>query len=273
MSSSQIPKFKNPPVVETVLGIEFAPLQRWGIPHFGLFWQEIREEFPTYAIKPPLESHIEASDLVLRRTREIQIEAIDQPEFRCWYLNPTAHGNLIQVQNDRFVYNWRKLSSDTSYPSYEEFCRPTFEKHWRSFNRFVTAEQLGPIDAVQCEVSYINHIAKGDGWSGVEDWHEIFNVLAPTAKHEFLPHPESARFGLHFLMPKEKGRLRVSASHAIRNEDGIEIIVFNLTARGKPASSEYADIREWFDMAREWVVKGFTDMTTDSMHQLWGREQ
>jgi len=29
---------------------------------------------------------------------------------------------------------------------------------------------------------------------------------------------------------------------------------------------------EWFDLGHEWIVKGFTDFTTEHMHEIWGRK-
>ena len=44
--SADLPSFDAPPVNETVLGVEFTPLAKWSIPHFGLFWSRIRDEYP-----------------------------------------------------------------------------------------------------------------------------------------------------------------------------------------------------------------------------------
>jgi hypothetical protein len=60
MSINQsLPKFNRPPVVETVLGVEFAQLIRWGIPHFGLYWATIRNEYQHCPVREPLLSRIE----------------------------------------------------------------------------------------------------------------------------------------------------------------------------------------------------------------------
>ena len=61
-SEKPIPRFSAPPVIETILGVEFARLEKWGVPYFGIFWNHIKEQFPNYAVKPPLDSQIEHFD-------------------------------------------------------------------------------------------------------------------------------------------------------------------------------------------------------------------
>jgi len=63
----------------------------------------------------------------------------------------------------------------------------------------------------------------------------------------------------------------ITLKPAIRDADGMEILLLTLTARGKPAGSELADVLEWLDMGRRWVVRGFADFTSQKMHTLWKR--
>jgi uncharacterized protein (TIGR04255 family) len=201
-----------------------------------------------------------------------QIELVQGVEARCWYVSGDDR-NLVQVQRDRFLYNWRKGDSDVEYPRFEKSVRPQFEDNWSRFRDFLETEQLGAPVVVQCEVTYVNHIPRGEGWQSTGDWHRVFNALAPLRDMKFLPSPEAGRIAFNFLMPEQQGRLRVSINQAIRHTDGVDLIVLQLTARGRPKSSEAADIVNWLNLGREWVVRGFTDLTTQSMHKLWEREE
>jgi hypothetical protein len=51
-----LPDFGAPPVVETALGVEFAPLRKWSVPHFGVFWNEIKSDYPRFEVQPALAS-------------------------------------------------------------------------------------------------------------------------------------------------------------------------------------------------------------------------
>jgi hypothetical protein len=76
---------------------------------------------------------------------------------------------------------------------------------------------------------------------------------------------------IHFPMPAAKDRLHVQLRRAVRQPDAVELLQLTLTARGTPKSESDKDILAWFDLGREWVVRSFTDVTTEKMHERWGR--
>jgi hypothetical protein len=61
--------------------------------------------------------------------------------------------------------------------------------------------------------------------------------------------------------------------HAFRFSDAKETLQLTVSARGKPASGSTSDILEWLDLGREWVVRGFTDFTSETVHELWRRKK
>lgn len=58
-ADQSLPRFDVPPVVEMVLGVEFADLPGWSIPHYGLFWGRIRSDYLHCTVKEPLLSQLE----------------------------------------------------------------------------------------------------------------------------------------------------------------------------------------------------------------------
>ena len=71
--------------------------------------------------------------------------AQDEPAFsfvsglpplpRCWFLNDTET-RLIQLQADRFIHNWRKVTGKEEYPRYEAI-RDEFIDRWDEFCMFL----------------------------------------------------------------------------------------------------------------------------------------
>ncbi len=267
-TQQKLPRFGNPPVTETVLGLEFKPLEKWDVPYFGLYWQTIRAEFPEFEVKPPVVSQIERFDGGIEPTRNLRF--LSHPEIRCWYIKADKR-TLVQVQRDRFIVNWRKGSQSDQYPHYEETMRPFFQNELRRFKRFVEEYQLGEVGAIQCEVTYINHLEKGKEWDGASEIGRVFTSWANQFRTSFLPKPEDAEFGLRFALPNNIGRLHVSVQPAIRNSDKKEILQLTLTVRGKPADNNENAIMAFLDLGREWVVRGFAELTTPEMHKLWER--
>lgn len=74
--SSVTPKFLAPPLIETVLGVEFEPLSSWDIPHYGLFWQSIRQEYQNCIAKPPLISQLELIEPQETKAQNIRVVAV-----------------------------------------------------------------------------------------------------------------------------------------------------------------------------------------------------
>lgn len=263
-----LPDFENPPVVETVLGVEFAPLQGWSIPHFGLLWNELKEKYPLFEVQLALPSSGDV-DVGLGAQSGLSLHLSAWPTHRCWFFNPDRT-SLVQVQNDRFVHNWLKAAPKDQYPHYENI-RPMFELEWTLFRDFLAAQKISLPGLVKCEITYINHIERGHGWQTFEDLSDLIKVWAAERKFDFLPVPDQVICNLRYPMPNVHGTLSITVEPAIRKSDQKEVIQLRLTAQGRPDSVELVDIVKWFDTGREWIVRGFTDFTTPKAHQLWKR--
>ena len=53
--------FDNPPVVETVLSLQFEELSAMQVAHLGLFWRKVKDRFPKTEARPALAPIIERS--------------------------------------------------------------------------------------------------------------------------------------------------------------------------------------------------------------------
>jgi uncharacterized protein (TIGR04255 family) len=132
-------RFERPPVVEVVCGVLFGALAGLRTAHVGVFWEQIRQEFPSVDEAPPLAPVIETQDL--SPSLEIAVGLVP-PLPRTWFQTADGH-RLVQLQRDRFVYNWRRKSPDDGdYPSYDVVI-VEFERLWSAFGEFVAREKLG----------------------------------------------------------------------------------------------------------------------------------
>lgn len=261
--------FLRPPVIETILGVQFSPLRRLTLPYLGLFWGTVRDRYPHQEVVPPLTPVTEEFGHPTPGKVEFSIGVSSEPEARCWFIDSTST-QLIQVQRDRFIRNWRKRPAPhDAYPRYRAL-RPDFERDWASFLSFLEREDLGVPDVNQCEVTYINHIELGLGWTTLGEAHRVLTMLKPQDARRFLPEPENLALSIRYLMPDNRGRLHVAAQPAIRRADGQQVMQLTLTARGKPDSSRIEDLAAWFDRGHDWIVNGFRDLTTPEMHDVWG---
>ncbi|HED19571.1 MAG TPA: TIGR04255 family protein [Gammaproteobacteria bacterium] len=270
---SNLPDFDRPPLDEVALSVQFDPIQRLQTPQIGLFWSELRSAFPKTEQHPPLDPVTERFGPSPRPSVRFEISNAP-PAPRCWFLKEDST-ELIQVQQDRLIHNWRSLDTGDSYPRYEHV-RRQFESELEAFCNFLRSEKIGEFSPNQCEVTYTNAIVSGKGW----DRHgQIGRLLAPISmaySDDFLAEPESTRFQTQYVFNddagKPLGRLHISCQPAFKASDTSPIYLLNMIARGAPNGMEVSDILNFIDMGREWIVRGFASITTPEMHKIWERK-
>ncbi|MBI4192475.1 MAG: TIGR04255 family protein, partial [Betaproteobacteria bacterium] len=155
LSRPPLPDFRNPPVGEVVLSLQFSPIPGFQATHLGLLWSRFRTKYPKSETYPPIDPVIEQFGTRPQPAQRIRLEVIQSGFMpRAWFLNEDGT-ELVQVQQDRFIRNWRKLKETDEYPRYEKL-RERFEEDFKEFNQFIRAENLPEIVPNQCEVTYIN---------------------------------------------------------------------------------------------------------------------
>lgn len=265
-----LPDYERPPVIEVVCGIQFKPLANFQATAFGLFWQTIRDEYIQAQDMPPLPQIIEQFGPVIKAGQP-QVEILDAPLLpRMFFLHKTPSW-LIQLQSDRFLHNWRKEKDDDVYPRYPV----VFDKFWKAWERFIKFcidENLQEPSVNQLEITYINHIPVDQGWKTLADLGKVFPDVGWRCGDRFLPPPEAINLRLFFTLPESQGRLHVSLKHAVRVADNQHVLLCELTVRGMPNSNDTPAIKAWFDLGREWIVRGFADLVDEkTQKEQWGR--
>lgn len=266
----RIVDFERPPVHEVAMGVQFLPLRKLRAAHFGNFWDCIKERYPHAEEHFPVSHMVEADQLQSIPRVGVAVEMGELPLVpRCWFLSSDKL-QLVQVQSDRFLRNWRHLISDHSYPHYEELSQAFFHE-WNQFLQFATKNNLDTPIIDQCELTYINHIPKGDGWTSAEDLPNVFRNWSGV-KYEHLPQPEAVTWKAAFPLIKAKGRLHVQLNQGVTGPpERTPILALEMTARGLPPGQKPEDLAAWFDAAHEAIVTGFVDLTTPEMHKIWKR--
>jgi uncharacterized protein (TIGR04255 family) len=262
--TNNFPKFGLPPVIETVIGVSFNNLASWQIPHFGLFWETVRDEYDQFSVQPPLPDEFEVP--AGSPPAPIMID-FGRPQQRCWFFNEKL-GWLLQVQQTRFLSNWRHVPG-ASYPNYSNFIK-RFSNGWDRFQDFLAKEKIEQPQLLKAEVSYVNHIDFEVNYERIRD---TFPALSGFKKGEFLDMPIGFALNTVYAIADQQGRLHISGQPVIRHTDMREVIQLSVTAKTQIASNTPEAMREAIDLGHEWVVRGFTDFTSPEMHALWKRTQ
>lgn len=267
---ADLPDFDNPPVVETVLSVQFESITGLHTAHLGLLWHEFEAAYPRSDERTPLDQVIEQFPENPRVRIGLQLQTLENlPVPRLCFL--TEKGNeMIQVQADRFIKNWRKEGAGETYPHYNETIKPMFERDFATFHSFLVKNRFEVPSINQCEVTYVNHILSGEGWETFADFDKIFDFWHHSGA-DIPGRVEDLRVHPRFTIPDDNGvpigRLHVDIQPAFRTSDYRPMYVFHLTARGHVGNGF-----EFFDIGRRWIVKSFASLTTPTMHEIWRRK-
>jgi uncharacterized protein (TIGR04255 family) len=265
-----LPEYDRPPVIEVVCGVSFASLAQFKIVHVGVLWERFKEEFPNFDEQPPIATAVEQLELQSIQPAAFQI-VTSPPLPRAWFLDEPGNA-IIQVQRDAFLYNWRKLKPDDTYPRFRSVVA-SFKRHLQTFAAFLKEHQLGDLAPIQCELTYVNHISEGPVWSRGKSLGDLLPDFAwRTSPKRFLPTCEAVNWRTAFRLPERQGRLHISTQMGLIQPTGEPLLVLELKARGIRSSGSFDELWPWFDTAHEWIVRGFTDVTSEkAQKELWGR--
>jgi len=259
---SHLPSFSRPPVVEVVMGVQFQPLTQLRAPHFGLFWQTVRSDYPSCKENPPITPQLE--DLGRAGAfKDTKLQLSQVPPLPRVLFEDASGQWLIQLQRDRFLHNWRCGQKEGDYPRYPAV-REKFLSQWSNFQQFVADNELGNIVVTQLEVTYLNHVAP---WTNESELGDLFPDFRWRSTERRLARPEAYNISCAFTSSDSPSRLRATVRPAIHREKG-NILLFELTVRGV---ADKDDIMSWFDNGRDWIVTAFADLTSDEWHKKWER--
>ena len=255
MATSAIPSYGNPPLKEVAYGVQFAalPLQTR---HIGQFWMEIANEYPLTQDVPPVPDIGEAPSVAL----------LMMPPLRRVFLASPSTEFVIQVQESRFHYNWRKLKPELIYPRFGVVFQ-RFKTAWGRFSDFVKRQGLQEPKPNRYELTYVNEI-ETLGSIRVEQAVKLFDWKEIGA--EFLPEPKATNIAWSFSLPDAKGVMNVSTNR-LTKPDGRSTVLLTLACSGPSVNEKYS-LDEWFEAAHQSIVRGFTDLTTKEAHKIWERE-
>lgn len=272
--SDPLPDYKNPPVIETILGVQFDRLPGFRNAHLGAFWKALgSEEWPTVSDAPPLQPQFEQFGESARWAKAGSQVTLAPVQSTRLQIKNRDGDRMIQIQNGRLHFNWLGEKKG-DYPRYP-MVREGFLRALQLFMDFLTEANAGEFHPNQWEVTYLNHIPRGTVWQTPADW-GFFRPLGSLPTIERVGCTESFDGEWHFVIPERRGRLHVQWLHALKasgDHDG-EIIRLTLTARG-PVQANADVVRRILvgvDLGRETIVRSFRNLMSDQANSYWGLE-
>ena len=262
--------FAKPPVEEVMLSILFQPLDRFFAPHLGEIWQEFKkfgfvDTSAQGAVAPAIESFS-------NQMPEPQVHISNIPDFHRVLFIHKNKDQILQIQRDRFTFNWRKIEGGPRYPGFSDiFAR--FEDFYTCFTKSLKNQGIGEITPLQYELSYINQIRQGNGWNTLSDVGKIYQIFVDSQQsNSFWSRGESVILQTSFPIANLHGRLYLVISNRVKIPEQKQTLQTDFTVRGFSQKGKEAMI-SWFKAAHDEILEKFASMFTDDIQtRVWERK-
>lgn len=264
--------FRKPPVNEVYLMVQ-TKTDFFPAANVGLLVRTHAERFPKIQTHP-----LSARVIEPRPGKHVamKLEVTDQLGQRLWMVNEDET-QLIQIQADRFVYNWRQVPDHLEYPRYTSVRKGFLDE----ISALLRAAKIDPqvedfIDL--CEVAYTNVIDIPDADDVRREVQRVFRC-APQPSLDLVDRlkSEETTFTWTYTVDNEQGefvgRLRV-ITLGVRNRLTQRFAFHTqLVFRGQPSAPTIPSAMDFFDRGHLAIVRAFKAITTDEMHALWEEER
>lgn len=259
---SPLPSFENPPVIEVACGVQFRPVEALRGMRRHALYDNWRQRFPQVSEQPPIPPLLEASSF---GSPSVQM-MLNPQDVRHWFLDD-AGCNLVQLQQDRLIVNWREGDQAEPYPRFPAV-RGNFAARLSELEDYVQNADGEKLEIISTEVSYINSISDpGEILGGldglVRDW--------PGFSWHHLGRPDATRAAFEFPATDMGSGVRLTVSFA----PGVRItgeasLFMTLSVQGRPSGAGLESTLSFVDRAHEHIVKSFQEFTTPERHAQWG---
>jgi uncharacterized protein (TIGR04255 family) len=258
---------ERPPLVEQAISVIFERLPGFSIVDYGLFWQDISAELPNVAHLPTLDKSVEHFDEMVSSAHFQLVNSTPLP--RGMFSN--ERGELVQLQPDRFGFNWAK-QGDAPYPRSEPMMK-RFEELYAQFVAFVKRRELGEIVLSQCELTNFNILPVAEFGSDFSAMSEALNVDPLDLGIPFLKAETYTRNRQHRIVDEDGtplGRLHTTIEPVFAMLNGAKAFKLEFTARSAPNIRNLDGARRFFAVARNAVNGAFRGTVTKQMRDIWG---
>jgi uncharacterized protein (TIGR04255 family) len=265
------PSFRNPPVVEVAIGLQFEPLGMASV-HFGQFSKEVLDaNWPFASDAPPVPDQVETFSERRFHWPKLAFRVQSAPFVSRVQFQNVDRDRMIQVQDTRFIYNW--IRKNETYPRYAKI-REEFDRLFSEFWEFTKRAKLATLQLNQWEVTYVNHVPPDGLWKTPADIPQIFPALVKSPEPYGNTAFESLVAEWRSEIAPQLGRLYINLQvQKIQSSDEppADVLVATLAARGPVDQNQ--DWSTGIDRGHTTIVNSFADISSKMAKSTWGDEQ
>lgn len=258
--------FAEPPLVEVALSIQFRPLERFHIALLGVIWDAFKSEYPNISYEPRLEHVIERFGIPLFPPKA-SFKLMDRPEAPRMVFTSVDQQYVIQIQDDRFILNWRQHDGYT-YPRHEKLAAKLFEE-FSTFRDVLARNEITEVQVDQIEITNVNHIE-----ANAQPVEQVFDNIMSNSQLNASPiEAFSCNIQQSFSYNgKELGRIYTVLEKSKRRIDFEDMYAIKITARAHPFANPDSELKSLFSALRTSINGVFDSVTTTKFQKSWGRE-
>jgi uncharacterized protein (TIGR04255 family) len=263
---------KWPSMHEVILSIQFSALPELHNVQMGLLWGEYRAKYPKTQEQPPLPPVFETfgspGDQIQNPGMNIQFQMFNRPPPVRYWFESENQNDLLQVQQDRMIRNWRKQTGVSPYPGYQEI-RNSFRQEIEVFQTFLIRENLGTVQVNQVELTYLNALFLPNS----SNPHSDLQSITPLYRNiDFGLEDEGAALSVRYIIKEDDrpiGRLYTTFTPAILGLTGEPNIGLELTARAKPRVETIDAAFELLDRQHQIIGDAFNALVDSGLRKAW----
>lgn len=250
--------FKNPPISEVACSIQYE-ISDIDFAIQNQFYNKIKDRYPKVTDNPPLPYVYDRFSGFSGTPPPRKI-----PFVRYFFID-TQDSKLIQLQEGRFLFNWRKIEDSGSvYPKFDAVFGE-FMQNWKTYSDILSTYNA-KITINQLELTYVDHIPFSE--FNTDHW-MLSDILTLFGKEPLLESIDNANFGFSIPIEQLSGHLHISGHSGIRNIDKKAILALDSTARGL-INGKTSTIEAWFTEAHDVIDNAFFNIISEKAKKIWG---
>jgi uncharacterized protein (TIGR04255 family) len=241
-------RLRNSPVTEVIIGAQFdgTPFDSEFVFNF---YNNIKDKYPHILEQPPVPSVFQHSNM----NDNVLLPGFNVRRF----LISLDQSKLIQIQPNRFLFNWRKINN-IEYPHFQS----VLEKFLSVYEKIKERRILNQL-VNQLEVTYIDHIYVNDFGTDNFNPKDVFTFINYKSNLKNIEHT--------VLLPVDElnGSITINLRSGISVENNKKLWVLESTCRGY---RQDIPMQEWLDIAHSKLLDVFFEITTEKAKLKWGIE-
>lgn len=247
IGGDQVTDFDHPPVREVVLAAEFSPIEQLDVRHLVGLQSKWADDYPLLREQPA----IPPAGL------PPLLPPFGPVHIRLWALT-LGQEQIVQIQNDRLILNWRATPPQSAYPRYPGIAAE-FERRWDQLLEYLREHDLPQPQPQVVEFTYVNQIARDMSPTSALTFVDDLPAGVPGSTTSTAAHYERDINDSNLT-----GRLVIDA---VASDPASPTWSLTVSTRLTPSTADLSAVAK---TAHDISKRSFLAMTTDLAKQSWG---